>query len=111
MTTSVTEQSFLKDVREHRMTVLHDSGIYRHLRFQKPGTVIGQFDIVTWPGEGLAERQRCPERSGIGRKLQAMRVVRRTETGYEATHRGKVSKITDARSPAGNGATYIGGPA
>ena len=50
MITSVTEQSFLKDVREHRMTVLHDSGLYRHLRFQKPGTVIGQFDIVTWPG-------------------------------------------------------------
>ena len=49
MTTSVTEQSFLKDVREHRMTVLHDTGLYRHLRFQKPGTLIGQFDIVTWP--------------------------------------------------------------
>ena len=40
MITRVTEQSFLKDVREHRMTVLHDSGLYRHLRFQKPGTVI-----------------------------------------------------------------------
>lgn len=50
MITSVTEQSFLKDVHEHRMTVLHDTGLYRHLRFQKPGTVIGQFDIVTWPG-------------------------------------------------------------
>ena len=50
MITSVTEQSFLKDVREHRMTVLHDTGLYRHLRFQKPGTRIGQFDIVTWPG-------------------------------------------------------------
>lgn len=50
MSGSVTEESFLRDVRKHRMTVLHDSGVYRHVRFAKPGTSIMQFDIVTWPG-------------------------------------------------------------
>jgi hypothetical protein len=32
------------------MTVLLDQGLYRHLRFQKPGTGVYAFDIVTWPG-------------------------------------------------------------
>jgi len=50
MSGSVAEESFLRDVRKHRMTVLHDSGVYRHVRFAKPGTSIMQFDIVTWPG-------------------------------------------------------------
>ena len=50
MSGSVTEESFLRDVCKHRMTVLHDSGVYRHVRFAKPGTSIMQFDIVTWPG-------------------------------------------------------------
>ena len=44
------EEGFLQDVREHRMTVLHDSGVYRHVRFAKPGTCLMQFDLVTWPG-------------------------------------------------------------
>lgn len=34
----------------HEMTVLHDDGLYRHLRFAKPGTGIYRFDLVTWPG-------------------------------------------------------------
>jgi hypothetical protein len=32
------------------MKVLHDDGLYRHLRFQKPGSSFYWFDIVTWPG-------------------------------------------------------------
>ncbi|KJL45584.1 hypothetical protein [Microbacterium trichothecenolyticum] len=35
---------------EHRMEVLHDDGVYRHLRFAKPGSWVYGFDIVTWPG-------------------------------------------------------------
>ena len=50
MAPTVTEEIFLRDVCEHRMTVLHDSGLYRHVRFAKPGTSVMQFDIVTWPG-------------------------------------------------------------
>jgi hypothetical protein len=45
-----TEESFLKDVAHHEMTVKHDDGLYRHLRFQKPGSWCMGFDIVTWPG-------------------------------------------------------------
>jgi hypothetical protein len=40
----------LCDVREHQMTVLRDDGLYRHLRFRRPGTGICGFDLVTWPG-------------------------------------------------------------
>jgi hypothetical protein len=35
---------------EHEMTVLHDDGVYRHLKFARPGTNIWRFDLVTWPG-------------------------------------------------------------
>ena len=41
---------FLPDVAEHKLTVLHDEGLYRHLRFQKPGTGFYWFDLITWPG-------------------------------------------------------------
>ena len=41
---------FLAEVGDHVMTVLHDDGLYRHIRFAKPGTGIYRFDLVTWPG-------------------------------------------------------------
>jgi hypothetical protein len=38
-------------VTEHEMTVLQDDGgVYRHLRFRHPGTVIYSFNLITWPG-------------------------------------------------------------
>ena len=43
------EKSFLKDVAKHKMTVLHESEMYRHLRFSS-GSFNMQFDLVTWPG-------------------------------------------------------------
>lgn len=46
----LTEERFLSDVADHRMTVLHDSGVYRHLRFARPGTGCMGFEIVTFPG-------------------------------------------------------------
>lgn len=45
-----TEQSFLKDVAKHQMTVLRDDGVHRHIQFKAPGTRCYQFDIITWPG-------------------------------------------------------------
>lgn len=45
-----TEQSFLADVRDHKMFVIRDDGRYRHVRFQKPGTSCMHFDLITWPG-------------------------------------------------------------
>jgi len=40
---------FTAYVTNHQMTVLHDDGLHRHLRFGTPGAV-GWFEIVTWPG-------------------------------------------------------------
>jgi hypothetical protein len=45
-----TEASFLRDVAGHEMTVRLDSGLYRSIRFQRPGTWNMAFDIATWPG-------------------------------------------------------------
>ncbi len=36
--------------RNHRMTILREDGLYRHIRFQEPGTSMWHFDLVTWPG-------------------------------------------------------------
>lgn len=41
---------FERDVANHQMEVLLDNGVYRHLRFSKPGTFCGHFNIVTYPG-------------------------------------------------------------
>lgn len=41
---------FLGDTENHVMTVLHDEGVYRHVRFKAPGTVMYYYDLVTWPG-------------------------------------------------------------
>lgn len=43
------EESFLKDVAQHQLTVFHDEGTRRHLRFQQPGTNNMFFDLITWP--------------------------------------------------------------
>ena len=43
-------QAFLKDVEKHEMTILHDNGVYRHLRFAQPETSHYSFEIVTYPG-------------------------------------------------------------
>jgi hypothetical protein len=44
------QDAFDRDVAEHEMTILLDQGLYRHLRFKRPNTGLGHFDVVTWPG-------------------------------------------------------------
>jgi hypothetical protein len=41
---------FAGDTARHEMTVLHDDGLYRHLRFRQPRTNEFWFDLITWPG-------------------------------------------------------------
>lgn len=41
---------FAENTSEHQMVVLHDDGLYRHVRFKAPGTSFYWFDLVTWPG-------------------------------------------------------------
>jgi len=45
------DREFRKRVKHHRMTILRDDGLYRHLRFSDPNHgSIDRFDLVTWPG-------------------------------------------------------------
>lgn len=41
---------FAGDITEHTMKVLHEDGLYRHVRFSKPGSMMYHFDLITWPG-------------------------------------------------------------
>lgn len=42
---------FQTETATHKMTVLHDDGLYRHLRFApEKGPSFYWFDLVTWPG-------------------------------------------------------------
>lgn len=40
---------FASETGSHKMTVLHDSGLYRHLKFADPSGGFYRFDIVNWP--------------------------------------------------------------
>ncbi|MGI5144826.1 hypothetical protein ACQEVC_45665 [Plantactinospora sp. CA-294935] len=41
---------FVRDTADHTLTVLHDDGLYRHLRCAKPDSSFYWFEIITWPG-------------------------------------------------------------
>lgn len=43
-------ERFLHDTRHHKIEVMRDDGLYRHLRFKDPSTIVYYFDLVTWPG-------------------------------------------------------------
>jgi hypothetical protein len=45
-----TAARFARDIANHQMTVKHDDGLYRHLKFMNPehGS-IGAFQLITWP--------------------------------------------------------------
>lgn len=43
-------KQFEADVNAHQMAILHDDGLYRHLRFKDPKCSIYWFDIITSPG-------------------------------------------------------------
>lgn len=42
---------FARDTVGHEMTVLHDEGLYRHLRFQNPKSSLYWYEITTTPGQ------------------------------------------------------------
>lgn len=43
-------KDFQEESAGHQLTVLHDDGLYKHLRMAAPGTRMWSWDIVTWPG-------------------------------------------------------------
>jgi hypothetical protein len=48
--TTDTIKRFQSDIAEHAMTIIRNDGVYRHIRFAKPGTSCMHFDLITWPG-------------------------------------------------------------
>lgn len=46
----IDESQFLRDVSKHKMEIIRDDGIYRHVRFKKPESGDMYFDLITWPG-------------------------------------------------------------
>jgi hypothetical protein len=58
-TAQAAAEAFARDAADHELTILHDDGLYRHLRFvrmaeQEDGTrkpaSFYWFDLITWPG-------------------------------------------------------------
>jgi len=47
---SKVKADFLSAIKTHKMTILHDDGLYRHIEFKTPGTMCQMFNIVTFPG-------------------------------------------------------------
>lgn len=45
-----TEEQFKKTTEKHRMQVLLDNGLYRHVYVGIPGTTMESWHIHTWPG-------------------------------------------------------------
>ncbi|MCK1813315.1 hypothetical protein MTQ13_03345 [Streptomyces sp. XM4011] len=41
---------FRRDTTRHRLTILHDDGLYRHLRWMSPRGAGYLCELVTWPG-------------------------------------------------------------
>jgi hypothetical protein len=46
----IAAERFEKDAAEHKLTVLNDHGLYRHLRFANPANSFYWFDLITVPG-------------------------------------------------------------
>ena len=43
-------ERFQETIGEHQLTVIHDDGLYRHLRCARPNSSDRHFNITTWPG-------------------------------------------------------------
>lgn len=46
---ALTKESFLEDVKNHKVEVLKNDGVYRHLHCST-GSIMGSFDVITYPG-------------------------------------------------------------
>jgi hypothetical protein len=39
-----------KWTKDHQLEIIKDDGVYRHIRFGKPDSVIYSYNLITWPG-------------------------------------------------------------
>ncbi|MCW2255133.1 hypothetical protein M2263_001224 [Providencia alcalifaciens] len=44
------KKHFQNETKNHEMTIIHEDGLYRHVRFKQPKTNVYYFDLVTYPG-------------------------------------------------------------
>ena len=44
------KEYFIDDVKDHKMTILHEDGVYRHVKFSREGSNYFRFDLTTIPG-------------------------------------------------------------
>ncbi len=44
------KERFERETIDHELTILHDDGLYRHVRCARPGSGIHRFELITWPG-------------------------------------------------------------
>jgi hypothetical protein len=49
MSNEITNESFLKDVESHLLTILKDDGVYRHIKMKKPNSSDMYYEIITYP--------------------------------------------------------------
>lgn len=45
----ITKETFLKNVKDHVLTIVKDDGLHRHLKVAEPGNSNRHYDITTWP--------------------------------------------------------------
>lgn len=45
-----TKRDFKRDVKEHKLEVLRNDGVYRHIRMSRPESSTFRYDITTWAG-------------------------------------------------------------
>ena len=43
-------ERMLSATADHKLTILHNDGLYRHIRFKNPKSIFYWFDLITWPG-------------------------------------------------------------
>jgi hypothetical protein len=46
--TECTKERFLNDVKDHKMTILHDDGVFRNIKFARQNTINMSFTLTTW---------------------------------------------------------------
>lgn len=44
------QEQFLKDVKDHKIDIVLDQGLHRHIHFSRDGSYCYSFSLVTWPG-------------------------------------------------------------
>ena len=78
-----TEDRFLADTANHKMTVIRDAGVDRHIRFRKPGTICYGFDLITWHGH-LCITGDCG--TYVFQRIEDMFGFFRTDPGWAKRH-------------------------